>query len=256
MTLQELLEHAHLDALGHLDEREQAAFEAAFAVAPPQVKAQIRTEQARWAPMDHLLPDVEPSPELRERVLDAVTAAMVSQGAGELSMRSGRRVSSAWRAASIGLMTAVIVLGTAFVYVYQTARENISTVQSGLATEDGLKGFKGNLLSALMSPQTERHFFTSDDPNYQDRGAVYTNATWSKSRVFLNLPQTKGNEEYRLVVIEPGDKIGTQLDNFSSNSVLEAREIKSLPANTKLAVVRVALGEQTTLDKVLMTVTL
>src|SRR5438477_9256356 len=114
MTLQELLEHAHLDALGQLDEREQAAFEAAFTVAPPGVKAQVRHEQARWAPMDHLLPQVEPSPELRERVLDAVTAAMIVQGAGELSLPSGRRVAPAWRTASIGLVTAIVVLGAAF----------------------------------------------------------------------------------------------------------------------------------------------
>src|SRR4051812_3134371 len=114
MSLQELLEHAHLDALGQLDEREQAAFEAAFMVAPPSVKAQIRREQERWAPMEHLLPQVEPSPELRNRVLAAVTAAMVAQGAGELSIRPSARVASAWRTASLGLMTAVLVMGAAF----------------------------------------------------------------------------------------------------------------------------------------------
>src|ERR1041384_7158321 len=116
MTLQELLEHAHLDALGQLDEREQAAFEAAFAVAPPAIRAQVRAEQARWAPMEELLPQVEPSPDLRGRGRSAVTG----EGRGELTVRPSRRVAPAWRAASIGLMTAMVVLGSAFVYVYQT----------------------------------------------------------------------------------------------------------------------------------------
>ena len=74
MTLKDLLEHAHLDALGLLDERDKAAFEAALATAPAGVRAQVRSEQARWATMETLLPDAEPPAELRDDlavILDA-----------------------------------------------------------------------------------------------------------------------------------------------------------------------------------------
>ncbi len=108
--------------------------------------------------MDDILPDVSPSPELRERVLDAVTAAMVNQGAGELSVRQSRRVAPMWRTASIGLMTAVIVLGTAFVYVYETKHDSTVIAQSGGAIEDMLN-FKGDFRKAAVDPLTARYFF-------------------------------------------------------------------------------------------------
>ncbi len=240
MTLQELLELAHLGAQGHLDEREQAAFDAAFDMAPPQVRAQIRSEQARWASMDHLLPEVSPSPELRERVLNAVTAAMVNQGAGELSLRQGRRVSSAWRTASMGLITAVIVLGTAFVYVYDTSRDSDVTAQIGLTTEGMLNGFKGDFLKAAVDPLTERRFFelaSTASSEKNDAGAVWTNPAWTKARVFLVLPKNTAGKEYRLVVIGSGNKIGQELDKFDSNGVMLTREINAsqLPAKTRVA---------------------
>jgi hypothetical protein len=60
MTIQQLLENAHLDALGMLDADEQTQFNKAFASAPPAIRAQIRGEQARVADMGDLLPDVTP----------------------------------------------------------------------------------------------------------------------------------------------------------------------------------------------------
>jgi hypothetical protein len=263
MTLQELLELAHLSAQGHLDEREQAAFDAAFDVAPAQVRIQIRAEQERWSSMDHLLPDVSPSPELRERVLDAVTAAMVNQGAGELSLRQGRRVSSAWRTASMGLVTAVIVLSTAFVYVYETSRDSDVTAQTGLTTEGMLNGFKGDFLKAAVDPLTERRFFepvaTSVAVATNDTGAVWTNPAWSKARFFLVLPKNAAGAEYRLVVVDMASKkLGRELDKFDSNGVMLTREISTslLPAKTTVAVVSVRPGSPAVFTDVLMTVTL
>jgi hypothetical protein len=250
-----------LSAQGHLDEREQAAFDAAFDVAPPQVRAQIRAEQERWSSMDHLLPDVSPSPELRERVLDAVTAAMVNQGAGELSLRQGRRVSSAWRTASMGLITAVIVLSTAFVYVYETSRDSDVTAQTGLTTEGMLTGFQRDFRTAAVDPQTVRHFFelaTTAANDKNDKGAVWTNPAWSQARFFLILPKNDTGKEYRLVVIDPGNKIGRQLDKFDSNGVMLTREINAsqLPAKTRIAVVIATRDMPASLSDVLMTVTL
>src|ERR1051325_10791335 len=255
MTLQELLEHAHLDALGQLDEREQAAFEAAFAVAPPAIRAQVRAEQARWAPMEELLPQVEPSPDLRERVLSAVTAAMVAQGAGELTMRPSRRVAPAWRAASIGLMTAMVVLGSAFVYVYQTNVKSDLTKGNDLNMEYLLQAFKGNVKSAVLSPQTVRTAFVSPTNDPKCQGSLWTNDAWTQVVAFIDLPRSAESEEYRIVMLDDAGKVLKLIDTFESNNVLKSREFNN-PGHGKLAVVSAVKGSKfTAMKDVLLTVT-
>jgi len=259
MTLQELLEHAHLDALAHLDEREQAAFEAAFVVAPPAIKAQIRSEQARWAPMDHLLPEVEPSPELRDRVLEAVTAAMIAQNAGgDLSLRPARRVAAAWRAASIGLMTAVIVLGSAFVYVFETEIQNEKTARIGQNTDVAGSMFRSDFRDVLLSSATRSFYLESDNKSFKGSGSLWTNPTWKQARIFLELPQSKAGEEYRVVAITGG--ASKDLDKFVSDGVLRPRELpaSALAAGTKIAVIAIRSGEVTDIhaSDILLSVTI
>jgi hypothetical protein len=253
MTLQELLEHAHLDALGQLDEREQAAFEAAFAVAPPSVKAQIRREQERWAPMEHLLPQLEPSPELRERVLDAVTAAMVSQSAGELSLRPSRRVAAAWRTASIGLMTAVLVMGGAFFYVFDTERQTARDRVPDLTREYVVQAFQGDVVSAMTDPKVDRKpFVLASGQASGPVGLLWTKPDWKHAHLaFDHLPKSTGTQQYRVVVLDEKDQIGEELDHFTSNGILETRGIKSQRPETRLALVSTENGE----NHILMTVT-
>jgi hypothetical protein len=253
MTLQELLEHAHLDALGQLDEREQAAFEAAFTVAPPAVKAQVRHEQARWAPMEHLLPQVEPSPELRERVLDAVTAAMVAQDAGELSLRPGRRVAAAWRTASIGLITAVVVLGAALVYISDSERQNAKLQKIGQVTDTFGEMFRAEFRDALMDSKTAVHYLTVEDQAAKCKGSMWSNPSWDSSVVFLELPKNKAGEDYRIVAIENGK--AKELARFEPTGPFHAAHIPVLEQGTKIAIVTATKGQLATLDHVLLTVT-
>jgi hypothetical protein len=256
MTLQELLEHAHLDALGQLDEREQAAFEAAFAVAPPAIKAQVRNEQSRWAPMEHLLPQVEPAPELRDRVLNAVTAAMVAHGAGELPMRQSRRVAPAWRAASIGLLTAVVVLASAFVYMYQTTVQNSRSITNDLNMDYLLHAFRGNVGSALMSSDTIRTALTPVKGAPKCEGTIWHNDGWDQSYVFVKVPKSADGEEYRLVRLAADGTVNQVLDSFTSAGLLQSREITSVTKGMQLAVVSAVVGSQPTAVKTkLLTVT-
>ncbi|MFZ4430492.1 MAG: hypothetical protein ACOYPS_09070 [Phycisphaerales bacterium] len=44
MNVQQLLEHAHLDALGMLEPQEQVEFQRALAEAPPPVREMVRRE--------------------------------------------------------------------------------------------------------------------------------------------------------------------------------------------------------------------
>jgi hypothetical protein len=261
MTLQELLEHAHLDALGQLDEREQAAFEAAFAVAPPAIKAQVRHEQARWAPMEHLLPQVEPSPELRERVLDAVTTAMLAQERGDLSLRSSRRVSPAWRSAAIGLLSAVVVLGAAFVYIYDTNRETNAITGNDRQGESYLTTWSKYMKDAVLDPGTHAGFFAATDAKFAGKGSVWTNPKWAEGRFFFDLPKNADGEEYRVVVVDAsagGMQIVGELDRFTSTGLLSSREIQTigLPAGTQLALVAARVNEPASADRILLTVTI
>ena len=76
MNTHELIESTMLHALGLLDDTEREAFEAAFAAAPASVQERVRSEARRMADLGDLLPETEPSDELRSIVLSAVRAAM------------------------------------------------------------------------------------------------------------------------------------------------------------------------------------
>jgi hypothetical protein len=256
MTLQELLEHAHLDALGQLDEREQAAFEAAFTVAPPAVKAQVRVEQSRWAAMDHLLPQVEPPAYLRDRVLDAVAAAMITQQASDMSLQPSRRVARAWRTASIGLLTAVAVLSTAFVYVYNTANANAQLGQNGLLADSTLAVLTGKMKDAVLSPNTARCFFVPQAGTaFEGLAAVWTHPSWDQDRLFVDLPKNIEGESYRLVVLNAAGDIEKELDSFTSNGILNSRIITKQPSGTRLALVTAGIGKAAQTGMIVMTAT-
>ena len=47
MTWQEMIENAHLDALGLLDEQDRERFDSAFLKLPADLKTQLRAEQDR-----------------------------------------------------------------------------------------------------------------------------------------------------------------------------------------------------------------
>ena len=76
MTPRELLELASLDALGLLDTVEEAVYTRSFHDAPATVQDEVLRRQAEIASDLQLLPADEPDPNLRERVLKAVAAAV------------------------------------------------------------------------------------------------------------------------------------------------------------------------------------
>lgn len=86
MNVQQLLEHAHLDALGMLEPQEQAEFRLALAESPIRVREMVRREQERACDIGAILPDVAVSPELRSRVLAAIAAEIAASAA---SLRDG-----------------------------------------------------------------------------------------------------------------------------------------------------------------------
>jgi hypothetical protein len=251
MTLQELLDNAHLEALGMLEEKEQAAFDAAFETAPPGIQAQIRMEQARWAPMEMLLPKVEPPTELRDRVLDAVSAAIVSTSAGDggLALASARRVSPLWRSASIGLMTAAAILAAAFVnlraeFVHINALQNTSDSLQGLGTT-----FRSQYMNdVLFSPETVRSVFAAADPGFSGEASLwYNEEKWDHSRLYCKLPQLAGEaSRYRVVIVDASDRVVEQIDEFQVNGAQPiSRELPPMRPGMRVAIVSAQVGIKT-----------
>ncbi len=132
MSREELLELAALDALSLLDEYEAALFTRSFHHAPTAVQEEIKALQAAFATDDTLLPDVQPSQALRERVLNAMARAIESESVKLAPLAtigrppSERRAATVariglggsgqfWRAATfvlVGVLVALVVIGS------------------------------------------------------------------------------------------------------------------------------------------------
>jgi hypothetical protein len=151
MSREELLELAALDAFGLLDRYESALYNRSFHHASAAVQNEIRELQAMFTGDESLLPDVEPDPELRERVLRAVAKAIeadserlaplasigrTQQPARESGGRRSLGLSGQfWRAATFVLAGALLVM----IYFNVQQRAEYSVVRDyalGRLTDD------------------------------------------------------------------------------------------------------------------------
>lgn len=226
MTLQELMEAAHLDALGLLDDDEQRAFEQAFARAPETVRAQVRAEQARWATTLPELSDAQPPADLRERVLAAVDEAMhvsrlnpaqadhdseviatlgVTRGAS--GARQVARVSPAWRAAALGFATAAAVLLAAFVSMSRQAEQLGQRLQNDVALgalSEGLgaKAFDQTVFAASTRRAVMTATSTAANPAHAPLGTLYAYPERDECRVFAKNLIVGAMESCRVVLVD------------------------------------------------------
>lgn len=76
LTREELIKHAALHVHGLLDAVEEARYRRSFDALPAHLQDEIILLQASIASDESLLADEEPSPELRQRVIDAVMRAI------------------------------------------------------------------------------------------------------------------------------------------------------------------------------------
>lgn len=272
MTIRELLEHAHMDALGLLDDEDRAAFDAAFRAAPPALREQVRAEQARMARMESTLPRVTPDASLRDRVVMAVEHAITEQAisgamsgsmggdAGVSDFRASRRL-LAWRSGAIAMACAAVILGGAFVKVMVDNSE-MSRVQGDNATLTALLvGFgNGPMRDALFNGSTQRSIFEPSigDGAIQSRrqAVLFHNPDWTNMRLFTQLPATEGNHTYRLVVLDEEGQIIDELTEFSSSGQLASVEVKAtLAVGTRVAIASAMPGVRATTASILMTAT-
>ena len=172
MSTRELLELAALDAMGLLDEEEREGFDTAFRAAPPEVQARVRSEQARFANADHLLPPVEPPAGLRARVMAAVREAISSvrsEDAGVIASIGApiRNNAPMWRAACIGFATASAVLGVLYLTLAQQNNRMQTLHAQGTITEM-IQDMGPRAKEILMSPDVRPVAFTPAAPDVHE----------------------------------------------------------------------------------------
>lgn len=233
MNTHQLIEMAVLDALGLLEPAEIDAFERAFAEAPEPVRSMVRAEQDRLADVSHLLPDAEPTEGLRDMVLAAVRNAMRAetepvagriQGRPERTagtpaqprLKPVRRVSPVWRAASIGLAAAVIVLGA---FVLRIGQYDAQAGKQALFTQIyetvGAQVFE----DMLFDHQTRRvAMLPTENDADNAAAAVFYNPDWHSARLFFrNLRSQNPGETFRLVVLDEEGNIVREIHTFESD---------------------------------------
>lgn len=220
LTTKDLFELASLDALGILDEPERAAFESAFAAAAPGVQAQVRAQQSIMTEIDYLLPRVQPAPSLRERVINAVLAAM---GAGKThaagratpTLLPSRGVNRFWRAGAIGFAAAAIVLGVSTVQMQSRYGEIETALRVNATTEVFIRSFGARFEHALLDPKTQYVQFNADQAESTAAGAVvlFNPETKTAQLYGKDLPQDIG--AYRLVVLDAEGAEREAVLNFS-----------------------------------------
>lgn len=247
MRTQNLIEAAQLHTLGLLDDDDAATFETALSAASPGVQSQVRREQARLAQLHAVLPEVEPRPELRGIVLEAIRReAALKYPASPEAIRhaaarlpkivSGRRVSRVWRTAAVSLAAIAVVLSvfTVFVKVEQTRLQ--ARIENDQVTSDTVKALAPQFAQELLFGAPENRIrFTSDNPTYAKACCVVVNA--DNARFFYNLPSSQG-EVYQLVAMDSnGAEIEVPvLSTFNSSGGIHSEPIKLNKGMTQLAI--------------------
>jgi hypothetical protein len=228
MTLQELIELAILDAMGLLDEEERIAFELAFRASAPAVQSQVRREQTRLSRIESILPEVTPPAGLRAAVVEAVRREMASaEGKNPAlmlanSMVRPRGVSRIWRAGSLGLAAAVVVLGV--VTFRLDAQYKDLKVQ--LDNDEVLKVVSRELgpsfvRNVLFSKDTKRIILSPKASGYKGMASVWVNNEWKDGLFFCNAMPTPQGSNFKIAIVDANDRIVRELATFESNGALK-----------------------------------
>jgi hypothetical protein len=184
--------------------------------------------------------------------------------AGELEDRmdvSGRRrrVSPAWRAASLALLMACVVLGGSLVKVYSDSEQAMRSLTDQRSQESflALFGNSTQMRDVLFSANLRRVLFTPEDGVAEAQGVdatLFVHPDWSNSRLFVRGLQVSPTVSYRLVILNADDSIKRELGEVRTGSMLDTQQfdVSAAAPGTRLAIVMATPGEPAKGDRVLM----
>lgn len=257
MNTHELIESTMLHAMGLLEDDERQAYEAAFDAAPVAVQQRVREEARRMADLGDLIPEIQPSLELRSMVVAAVRAAMreeenearIAQTSGvstanpvigridhrsaavltpsrttsQPKLSSSPRVNRAWRVAAVGFAAASIALGVITVKMQQTFEQAQS--RALVANFYDTIGAK-YLESTIFDGNTQRVAMTSSSNSQSSPlAAVWSNPDWKNARLFVKNLASENNEPFRLVVLDKDGNIVREIATFEPNGQFQDFDI-------------------------------
>lgn len=261
MTLRELLENSNLAALGLLDPEDHAQFERALSQAPEQVRRHVIEEQARWAGGEMLLPSAEVPADLKARVMDSVKAAMIdaSISADDFSLLreqhglTSRRVSSVWRTASFGLIAAVIALGGAFFYVYESNVHNASRVKENDVLTMYASNFGSQFADVIFKASTSRNILTASDELFEGEVTIYANDDWEESQLITRKLPVVSGQNYRLVEVDLNNAFVREIAVIDGGTQAKVMRVDKLAKGTRVALIRAGANERSGSQVHLMT---
>ncbi|MFK7884638.1 MAG: hypothetical protein AB8F26_10705 [Phycisphaerales bacterium] len=257
MNTQDLIELSTLHALGMLEDDERAAYESALESAAPAIRQRVFAEARRMADLGDLLPDEEPSSQMRDMVLAAVRAAMreqeveqrlatgaiagriqhqpIKRAVSQPSLPRGNRVHAVWRAAAIGLAAATVALTV----VAAQNREVYNQLDNELLLSQAYDTMGAEFVkSMIMDENSTRVAFSSVSNTANANAAVWHNADWNTALLFVdNLKPAANADPYRLVVLDSDGNIVREVTEFVPTGELETFKVKFNPAtDARLAI--------------------
>jgi anti-sigma-K factor RskA len=241
LNTQELIELTLLHSLGLLDEQDRLDYESALSETTPELREHIRAEARRMADLGDLLPDEEPSPELRAMVLSAVRAAMREQETerriahapaerrhAQPGLARSSRVHPAWRAGTITMSAACITL---FIVAINSQRV-VDQVNPQARISKLYDSIGAEFVDAtLFDPQTTRVALTPASAETTAVASVWHNPDWKSARLFVkNLKPAADAAPYRLVVLDDQGNVVREVAQFSPTGELQDFEISINPS--------------------------
>lgn len=269
MKTHELFEAAQLDAMGLLDTQEQAEFEAALMAASPALRAQIREEQARYAKPERLPAGVEPAPDLRARVLNAVKADIASvlgaakarvslpHAAGRVmpaALPVRRAATNVWRGLALACLTAAVALGVVVSQQNATLKNLAAASGTDSSLNQLVSAFGPNdLMDVVFTANTKQVAFTPVDQASKAQAAIWYNNDRGSAHLLCRNLATDPNETLRLVTLDDAGNVVGELAELVSDGGFVSREFKAQNLNPKqIAIYAAARGAKAASGRLLM----
>lgn len=275
MKTHELLEQAHLDALGLLDEGEQRAFESAFASAPKAVQQQVRAEQTRWATTHANFSGATPPSSLRSKVVDRVMSEVraASESRGVLATLSapslqdraglvGNRVSPMWRAFALGFAAAAMVAIVGVMWVINAHRQMEDTLSSDARIAQLIGTFGSKIEQIAFDPTTERLLFShtkaGTNAKFGGQAAMFKAKGSSEGRLIFKGLVSDHATEVRVVLLDASGEIASELKTITSDGARGFTDVAlgGATPGMKVAIAIVGIGQRVDASNIMLVTTL